>query len=103
MRWPWARPEIRSSSYTDLVVQARLDSASGTTSSVRAIAALEVASGLWSRSLAAASVAPASGALSGLTAAVLSDIGTQLCRHGEALYTMSVEGRARGPSSGRRL
>ena len=92
MRWPWARPEIRSSSYTDLVVQARLDSASGTTSSVRAIAALEVASGLWSRSLAAASVAPASGALSGLTAAVLSDIGTQLCRHGEALYTMSVEG-----------
>ena len=92
MKWPWSRPEIRSSSYTDLVVQARIDSASGTTSSVRAIAALEVASGLWARSLAAASVEPASAALAGLTASVLSDIGTQLCRHGEVLYALSVEG-----------
>ena len=92
MKWPWSRPEIRSSSYTDLVVQARIDSASGTTSSVRAIAALEVASGLWARSLAAASVEPASGALAGLTADVLHDIGTQLCRVGEAVYTLSVEG-----------
>ena len=92
MRWPFsARPEIRSS-YTDLVVQARLDSASGTTSNVRAIAALEVAAGLWARSLASATVAPASAALAGLTAAVLSDIGTQLCRYGEVLYTLSVEG-----------
>ena len=91
MRWPWARPEIRSN-YTDLVVQARLDSASGTTSSVRAIAALEVASGLWSRSLAAASVEPASAALAGLTASVLADIGTQLCRAGESVYTVVVEG-----------
>ena len=92
MKWPWSRPEIRSESYTDLIVQARIDSASGTTSSVRAIAALEVASGLWARSLAAASVEPASAALAGLSASTLSDIGTQLCRHGEALYTMSVEG-----------
>ena len=91
MKWPWARPEIRSS-YTDLVVQARIDSASGTTSSVRAIAALEVASGLWARSLASATVAPASGALAGLTAAILGDIGIGLCRVGEALYTLSVEG-----------
>ena len=92
MKLPWSRPEIRSSSYTDLVVQARIDSASGTTSSVRAIAALEVASGLWSRSLASASVEPASAALSGLTPAILGDIGTGLCRCGEALYTLSVEG-----------
>ena len=91
MKWPWSRPEIRSS-YTDLVVQARIDSASGTTSSVRAIAALEIASGLWARSLAAASVEPSSAALSGLTPAILSNIGSGLCRCGEALYTLSVEG-----------
>ena len=92
MRWPWSRPEIRSSSYTDLVLSAQSYAAAGTTSSVRALAALEVASGLWSRSLSTAIVEPASGALAGLTPSVLSDIGTQLCRHGEALYTLSVEG-----------
>ena len=92
MRWPWSRPEIRSSSFTDLVLTAQSYAAAGTTSSVRALAALEVASGLWSRSLSTANVEPASGALAGLSPSVLSDIGAQLCRHGEALYTLSVEG-----------
>ena len=93
MKWPWkTRPEIRSSSYTDLALAAQYYAAAGTTSSVHALAALEVASGLWSRSMATANVSPASGALAGLTPSVLSDIGTQLCRHGEALYTLSVTG-----------
>ena len=91
MKWPWSRPEIRSSNYTDLALAAQYYSAAGTTSHVRALAALEVASGLWSRCLASASVEPASAALAGLSPSVLSDIGTQLCRHGEALYTLSVE------------
>ena len=93
MKWPWkTRPEIRSSNYTDLALAAQYYSAAGTTSHVSLIAALEVASGIWGRSLAAAGVEPASAALAGLTPSVLADIGTQLCRHGEALYTLSVEG-----------
>ena len=92
MKWPWSRPEIRSSNYTDLALAAQYYSAAGTTSHVRALAALEVASGLWSRCLASASVEPASAALAGLSPSVLHDIGTQLCRHGEVLYTLSVEG-----------
>ena len=91
MKWPWRRAEIRSSNYTDLVLAAQSYAAAGTTG-VRALAALEVASGLWSRSLASATVEPASGALAGLTPSVLADIGTQLCRHGEVLYALSVEG-----------
>ena len=91
MRWPWSRPEIRSSNYTDLILTAQSYAAAGTTSSVRALAALEVASGLWSRSLASATVAPTSAALAGLTPAVLMDIGAELCRNGEALYTLAVE------------
>ena len=92
MKWPWSRPEIRSSNYTDLVLAAQSYAAAGTTSSVHALAALEVASGLWSRSMASADVKPASGALAGLTPAVLADIGAQLCRSGEVLYVVSVEG-----------
>ena len=101
--WPWSSPEIRSSSYTDLVLTAQNYAAAGTTSHVRLIAALEIASGLWGRSLAAAGVEPATAALAGLTPSVLSDIGTQLCRHGEALYTLSVEGRSSRPASGRKF
>ena len=93
MKWPWSsRPEIRSSSYTDLIIAGLEARADGSTSNVRALAALEIAGGLWSRSLASATVEPATAALAGLTPSVLSDIGTQLCRHGEALYTLSVEG-----------
>ena len=94
MNWPWSKPEIRSSGYTDLVIAGLEARADGSTSSARTIAALEVASGLWSRSLASATVAPASGALAGLTPAVLSDIGGRLCRHGESLHTLSVAGGA---------
>ena len=92
MNWPWAKPEIRSSGYTDLIIAGLEARADGSTSSARAIAAVEVASGMWARSLSSATVEPASAALAGLTPSVLGDIGTQLCRHGEALYTLSVEG-----------
>ena len=92
MNWPWSKPEIRSSGYTDLVIAGLEARADGSTSSGRTIAALEVASGLWARSLASATVAPASAALAGLTASTLSDLGMQLCRAGEAVYTLSVEG-----------
>ena len=93
MKWPWSsRPEIRSSSYTDLIIAGLEARADGSTSNVRALAALEIASGLWARSLATATVEPATAALAGLTPSVLSDIGTQLCRHGESVHALSVEG-----------
>ena len=52
---------------------------------------MEVASGLWARSLALADVTPSSPALAGLSADILSDIGSGLCRHGEVLYSIDVE------------
>ena len=94
MKWPWSKSEIRSSGYTDLIIAGLESRADGSTSTVRAIAALEIASGLWGRSLASATVAPSSAALAGLTPAVIGDIGTRLCRSGEAVYTLSVEGGA---------
>ena len=92
LKWPWAsRPEIRSSSYADLVLTARYDAATGSTVSANLTSALEIASGLWARSLALATVEPSSPALGGLTPNVLSNIGTQLCRFGESLHTIEVE------------
>ena len=90
MKWPWAKPEIRSS-YSDLVLSGQIARAEGHGSSANLTSALEIASGLWSRSLSLATVEPSSPALAGLTPTVLSDIGTQLCRYGEAIYTIVVE------------
>ena len=93
MKWPWSRPEVRSSSYTDQVVAAIMASASGA-SDGSALAAIETAARWWGLGLASASVEPANSALSGITPSVLDSIGRYLCRSGESLHVISVRGGA---------
>ena len=46
MKWPWSRPEVRSSSYTDQIVSRMIASAGGA-SDGGALAAIEVAARWW--------------------------------------------------------
>ena len=92
MKWPWAKPEIRSSSYTDLVVASLFDAATGANGST-AIAAIESAAGLWARSLASATITPQSPATAPLTPRLLGDVARRLCMFGEALFVIDVRGK----------
>ena len=92
MRWPWRRPEVRSSSYTDQVV-ARIMDRAGSSSDGSALAAIETASRWWGLGLASATVNPSSNmALRAVSPLVLDAAGRALCRSGESLHTISVRG-----------
>ena len=91
MRWPWSKPVETRESYTDAVVASLYAGATNTTG-IRTLASLEIAASLWARSLSVATVRPEGAALGGLTPDVLSDIGRRLCRDGEALYLLDVQG-----------
>ena len=91
MKWPWSRPEVRSSSYADKIVSQIMASASGA-SDGGALGALETASRLWGAGLSSVSVSPDSLALRSVTAPILDSIGRSLCRSGEALFVISVSG-----------
>ena len=93
MKWPWAKPEIRSSGYTDLVVASLFDAATGANGST-AIAAIESAAGLWARSLASATLTPQSPATAPLTPTLLADVARRLCMFGESLFVIDVRGAA---------
>ena len=90
MKWPWARPEIRSSSYADLVVSQLLAAASGATGDGSALGAVEVASRWWGSGLASATVTPSNLATRAIAPSVLDSIGRSLCRRGESLHVISV-------------
>ena len=93
MKWPWSRPEIRSSSYTDQVLSQIMSHASGA-SDGSALAAIETCARWWGSGLASATVNPSSGALASITPSVLDAIGRGLCRTGESLHVIAVrEGR----------
>ena len=95
MKWPWRKPEVRESTYTDMVV-ARLVAASMGTSDGGALGAIETASRWWGAGLASATVSPSGAALAGVTPSVLDSIGRSLCRSGEALLVIGVRsGRVR--------
>ncbi len=92
MRWPWSKPETRSGSYTDALVDLIQSRAGGSTpGDPSAIAALETAAGLWARSFAAAKVSP-EGAASAVSPSVLALLGRELCRRGEAVLCIRVDG-----------
>ena len=93
MKWPWSRPEIRSSNYTDLVVASLFDAATGANGST-AIAAIESAAGLWARCIASATLTPQSPATAPLTPTLLADVARRLCMFGEALFVIDVRGAA---------
>ena len=96
MRWPWSRPEIRESSYTDMVV-ARLIAASAGAGDGQAAAlgAIETASRWWGSGLASATVKPSEIELAAISPSVLDSIGRALCRYGESLHVIDVrKGRA---------
>ena len=88
LRWPWSRPEIRSS-YTEQIVSRLVAAASGATDG-SGLAAIETAARWWSAGLSSASVTPSGGALDAVSPAVLAAVGRQLCRRGEALFVINV-------------
>ena len=89
MKWPWSRPEIRSSSYTDQVIAQIMASASGA-SDGSALAAIETAARWWGAGLASATVKPDNLALRSVSPAILDSVGRSLCRFGEALFVIDV-------------
>ena len=89
MKWPWSRPEVRSSSFTDQVIARIMASASGATDG-GALAVIETCARWWGSGLASATVKPDNLALRSVTPGVLDSIGRNLCRSGESLHTISI-------------
>ena len=76
--------------YSDAIVQALQDRATGVAASSDGLGALEIAAGLWSRGLASATISPASPVTSALSPAVMASIGRGLVRRGESLFVLDV-------------
>ena len=97
MRWPWqSAPVEHRSSYTDQVVTAILQSASG--GGVRpalATAALETVATLYSSALSACAVSGPPSVVRALTAEWRAAVASELVRHGQALYLIDAD-----PSAG---
>ena len=91
MRIPFLnRPETRAG-YTDAIVQALLQEATGQAASVASLGVTEACAGLWGRSFASATVTPVNPATESLTPMVLEAIGRRLLLHGEAVFEITVE------------
>ena len=97
MRWPWQRPIVEHrSSYTDAVVTAILQSASG--GGVRpalATAALETCATLYASALSACAISGPPTITRALTAEWRAASASSLIRHGQALYIVGAD-----PSAG---
>ena len=97
MRWPWQRPIVEHrSSYTDAVVTAILQSASG--GSVRtalATAAVESAATLYASALSSCELSGPSVVTRALTADWRASVASGLVRNGQALYLIDAD-----PSAG---
>ena len=89
VKWPWSRPEVRSSNYTDLVVSRLVAGASGVGDG-GALGAIETAARWWGAGLASATVTPATSALAAISPSTLDTIGRSLCRFGESLHVIDV-------------
>ena len=90
MKWPWSRPEIRNSNYTEEIVSRLFSAASGATGDGGALGAIETAARWWGSGLSSATVTPANSALAAITPSVLDAIGRALCRSGESLHVISI-------------
>ena len=96
MRWPWQRPAVEHRSYTDAVVTAILQSASG--GSVRtalATAAVESCATLYASALSACEVSGPSTVTRALRADWRASVASGLVRNGQALYLIDAD-----PSAG---
>ena len=96
MRWPWQRPIVEHRSYTDAVVTAILQSASG--GGVRpalATAAVESCATLYASALSACEVSGPSTVTRALTASWRGAVASELVRNGQAVYLLDAD-----PSSG---
>ena len=97
VRWPWQRPAVEHrSSYTDAVVTAILQSASG--GGVRpalATAALEAVATLYASALASCEVSGPKSITRALDASWRASVASSLVRHGQALYLIDAD-----PSAG---
>ena len=90
VKWPWRRPEVRSSSYTDQAVSRLISLASGATGDGSALGAIETAARWYGLGLASATVTPSTSALRAITPSVLDTVGRSLCRFGESLHVIDV-------------
>ena len=88
---PDVRREVRSG-YTSAILAAAESEAGAIGGLATATAAIEVASGWWARGLALARVGPRGRRTAGLTAPTLAMIGRALCRRGEVVFDLRVEG-----------
>ena len=93
MKWPWTRPAVEHrSSYTDQIVTAILQSASG--GGVRpagATAALEQCATLYASALSACAVLGPSGVTRSLTADWRASVAASLIRSGQALFIIGAD------------
>ena len=96
MKWPWTKPETRSSGgYTDGLLSALLSNASGAVSSTE-LASIEAAAGLISNSLAMAEVTPKGPLTVGIGPCLLNVIARALIYRGE--FVGLIETNSRGLS-----
>ena len=77
-------PEVRADA-TDLYIDALIGAVGATTVQTWAAGAVEIAAGLWSRALSTAAVEGAP-----VGPRLLSEIGRDLARHGEAVYLLDI-------------
>ena len=88
MRLPWKR-ETRAETYSDAVISVLTEGVSTTPTSAAQIAAREIALGLWGRAFASAQVKP-EGMADALTPAVLTLMGREIIRQGEAVFLIDL-------------
>lgn len=93
MRWPWRRrPETRSAPYSDAILSALVEQASGSTGAdPAATAALEGAAGLLGRVLSTARVSGPPDVQRALNGAILRLLGRELIRRGSALLMIDMD------------
>ena len=91
VKWPWSRPEVRSSNYTEQIGMRLFAAAAGATGDGSALGVVESASRWWGAGLSSATVTPTNNiALASVTPSVLDAVGRALCRAGEALFVIDV-------------
>ena len=79
-------PATEHRQYTEALVEALIQSATGDTLTAEATAAVEIAAGFWSRAFATATITPAI-----VPAHILATIGRDLVRAGESVWQVVVE------------
>ena len=90
--WPFSKPKVEErASYTEAAITAIVEGAGGSTpADYRETAAAQAAASLVARSLAIAEIDGATPARTGLTGAMLHDLGAALILEGEAVYRIDV-------------